>query len=228
VLAGNGSSVLANQVQLSVDTNSNISTLSIGTDATAGAELTLLLKGSYALSAFTLSGHDIKISAGSTNSGTAGNDTLVGTSGNDTLSGGVGNDRLEGRAGSDELSGGDGSDYLLGGLDKDILKGGAGADIFAFSSVWDSTSGSFYHDIVADFSAAQGDKIDLSLIDANPVLSGDQAFQFIAGDFTGDAGLLRYDLAQGLVLADINGDGLTDIEIAITGSPVLTASNFIL
>lgn len=228
VIVGDGSSVLTNQVQLSVDSVSNVSSLFIGTDGSAGADVTIQLKGSYETSAFTLAGRDIKLSAGSTNSGTTGNDTLVGTSGNDSLSGGVGNDRLEGRAGNDELNGGDGNDYLLGGLNKDLLTGGAGADKFAFSSVWDSNSGSFYHDEVLDFNSAQNDKLDLSLIDANPVIASDQAFQFISGDFTGYAGQVRYDATEGLVLADINGDGLTDMEIYITGSPVLNASDFIL
>jgi Ca2+-binding RTX toxin-like protein len=228
VIQGDGSAVLANQVQLAVDNTANLSTLYIGTEGTPGADVTIQLKGSYDVSAFTFSGRDIKLTAGSTNTGTPSNDTIPGTSGNDTLAGGVGNDRLDGRAGDDQLSGDEGNDYLLGGLGKDELTGGSGVDQFAFSSVWDSSPGSFYHDEITDFSTAQGDKIDLSLIDANQVLTGDQAFQFIITDFTGEAGQVRYDVTEGLVLADINGDGLTDIEVYVLGNPALSASSFIL
>lgn len=245
VSVGNGSAILTNQVQLSVDAVNNESTLYIGSDGTAGADVVIKIAGTYTADSFTLSGRNITFSKGSTTSGTSGDETLNGTTGNDDLSGGGGNDKLFGKAGNDGLNGdagndtldgADGNDTLDGGADDDILTGGlgaddmtggSGADRFVYSSVWDSTVGTFYHDIINDFSTADLDKIDLSALDANPVVAGDQAFVFVTS-FGGNAGEVLYDSVENLVLADISGDGLADIEIQMLGSPTLTATSFIL
>lgn len=230
VTAGDGSAVMANEVQLAVDAVNNESTLYIGSDGTPGAEVVIVLQGTYTTGSFGLSGRDISISQGSTNPGTTGNDTINGTAGNDDLSGGDGNDKLLGKDGNDLLDGGTGNDTLTGGRGADTLTGGEGADRFVYAGIWDSTPGNLYHDQVLDFSHAEGDKIDLSAIDANPVLAGNQAFTLITTDFTGSAGEVRYDAGLGLVLADLNGDGLTDIEIAFVGTvpTSLVAADFIL
>jgi hypothetical protein len=48
--------------------------------------------------------------------------------------------------------------------------------------------------VIVDFSGASGDRIDLSMLDANPKLAGNQAFSFIGKTaFTGKTGELRYD-----------------------------------
>ena len=107
--------------------------------------------------------------------GSAGNDSLSGEGGSDRLSGGAGNDALSGGTGDDTLSGGDGSDRLTGGTGADILNGGAGQDAFVFASVADGG------DRVQDFRRAEGDRIDLSAIDADPLTAGDQAFLFADG-----------------------------------------------
>jgi hypothetical protein len=76
-------------------------------------------------------------------------------------------------------------------------------------------------DWIIDFSHAEGDKIDLSAMDANPADGSDQDFSFIsASNFTGTAGELRFEkLPDGVfgkwtsVSADTNGDGAADFEI---------------
>ena len=55
----------------------------------------------------------------------------------------------------DTITGGDGDDTLQGGTSDDTMTGGAGADTFVF----DEDSG---NDTITDFSATDGDKIDLS------------------------------------------------------------------
>ncbi|WP_397450825.1 retention module-containing protein [Pseudomonas sp. NA-150] len=85
-----------------------------------------------------------------------GNDTLLGGAGNDILFGQGGNDNLDGGAGNDTLFGGAGNDILRGGMGDNTLIGGLGADTF----VW--KSGDTGHDVIKDFSAAQGDRIDLT------------------------------------------------------------------
>jgi serralysin len=151
-----------------------------------------------------------------------------------TLSGsaalsGIGNELnnvITGNAGSNLLSGGAGNDILIGGPGKDTLTGGLGADVFKFLATADSVVG-LNRDAVTDFSVAQGDKIDLSLIDANSILAGDQAFVFIGtGAFTHVAGQIHFQSA--VVSGDVNGDGVADFEIQLTGVTTLTSASFIL
>ncbi|RON71829.1 immunoglobulin-like domain-containing protein [Pseudomonas fluorescens] len=84
-----------------------------------------------------------------------GNDTLLGGAGNDILFGSGGNDLLDGGKGNDILLGGTGNDTLIGGQGNDILIGGSGADTF----VW--KSGDTGTDVIKDFNASEGDRIDL-------------------------------------------------------------------
>ncbi|WP_432754845.1 retention module-containing protein [Pseudomonas sp. WMBT8] len=84
-----------------------------------------------------------------------GNDTLLGGSGDDILFGQGGNDYLDGGKGNDILLGGTGNDTLIGGQGNDILIGGTGADTF----VW--RSGDVGNDVIKDFKASEGDRIDL-------------------------------------------------------------------
>ncbi|PYB95808.1 large adhesive protein, partial [Pseudomonas protegens] len=84
-----------------------------------------------------------------------GNDTLLGGAGNDILFGQGGNDTLDGGKGNDILLGGTGKDTLIGGQGNDILIGGSGADTF----VW--KAGDTGNDVIKDFKASEGDRIDL-------------------------------------------------------------------
>ena len=81
--------------------------------------------------------------------------TLNGSLAADLLRGGDGDDILFGFAGHDRLEGGNGSDTLYGGKGNDILIGGAGADSF----VWNA--GDLGNDVIRNFNAAEGDRIDL-------------------------------------------------------------------
>ncbi|WP_281910788.1 retention module-containing protein [Pseudomonas lactis] len=83
------------------------------------------------------------------------NDTLLGGAGDDILFGQGGNDTLDGGKGNDILLGGTGNDTLIGGQGNDILIGGSGADTF----VW--KSGDIGNDVIKDFKASEGDRIDL-------------------------------------------------------------------
>ncbi|XQP59115.1 LapA family giant adhesin [Pseudomonas fluorescens] len=84
-----------------------------------------------------------------------GNDTLLGGAGDDILFGQGGDDLLDGGKGNDILLGGTGNDTLIGGPGNDILIGGSGADTF----VW--KAGDFGNDVIKDFKASEGDRIDL-------------------------------------------------------------------
>ncbi|QJP10839.1 retention module-containing protein [Pseudomonas multiresinivorans] len=67
-----------------------------------------------------------------------------------------GNDILEGGAGNDLMFGQGGNDKLIGGPGDDIMYGGTGADEF----IW--KSGDTGHDVIKDFSIAEGDTLNLA------------------------------------------------------------------
>ena len=154
--------------------------------------------------------------------GQVGNDILKGDADNDTLYGGSGNDSLVGDGGDDTLFGGSGTDTLVGGNDADVLVGGygadsltgnGGADIFRFLSELDRG------DTVTDFRRTEGDKFDVSQIDANKSVAGDQAFAW--GDTTATANGLWYSTSGGntVVYGDTDGDVNTiEFYFTITGT----------
>ena len=85
--------------------------------------------------------------------------------------------------------------------------------------------------MVHDFSRAEGDRIDLRLVDANSTRDYDQAFAFIGNAaFSGTAGELRYRQLSGntYVLGDTNGDGVADFWIRLDGLHSLNAGDFVL
>ena len=118
-------------------------------------------------------------------------------------------------------------------LGSDTLKGGLGADVFKFNTTTESVVG-LLHDALLDFSSFELDKIDLSVIDAQTNVAGNQAFNFIGNNFGGDvvfthhSGELIFDTTTESVLGDVNGDGIADFEIELLGVNVMSASDFVL
>jgi Ca2+-binding RTX toxin-like protein len=149
-----------------------------------------------------------------------------------------GHDEITGGRYGDILSGFSGNDTIAGGGGADTLSGGKGADRFVFKSMSDSRGSNT--DYIQDFSRSQGDKIDLSKIDARTGVAGNQAFTFIGtAEFSGKKGQLRYDSLgsedgsgrisyQSFVQADTNGDGRADFEFTLDKVGVITKSYFIL
>ena len=90
-----------------------------------------------------------------------GGDTLYGNQDDDVLYGNQDNDQLFGGQGRDVLYGGQGDDLLFGNAGADALYGNLGADTFTYASVGDSPWDGVGGDVIADFSSAQGDRIDL-------------------------------------------------------------------
>lgn len=157
--------------------------------------------------------------------GGRGNDTVYGNGGNDTLLGNVGNDTLRGGLGNDSLNGGTGHDILYGETGNDTLTGGGGADVFVFASRMNS-------DKITDFQTSSGDVIDISALDANTSIAGNQAFNFIGGSFLKDAGQLGvyvdYKYGKTYVQGDLNGDGKHDFNIRLDGVHNMTVDDFLL
>ncbi|MHA6731517.1 M10 family metallopeptidase C-terminal domain-containing protein [Devosia sp. A369] len=158
--------------------------------------------------------------------------TINGTKNADRLTGTNGNDTIDGRGGNDTLSGGNGDDIVIGGTGRDTLTGGAGNDVFQFKAVNEMGTRAGYRDVITDFKQG-ADKIDLSAIDANSRVAGNQAFSFVAGDdtiFNKKPGEIAWHTEKGITViqGDINGDGRHDFEIQLTGHIQLTEGDFIL
>ena len=200
-----------------------------------GADLVQLARGvSYILGAnienLKVSPFSGSTAAAATLTGNALNNSMTADINSDTIDGGSGNDRLFGGGGNDTLIGGAGNDSLKGDGGTDIASGGDGADTFVyddgeFGGLRGSTA-----DRIADFSHAEGDRIQLALVDANSALAGDQAFVFIGNAaFSGAAGELRYQQIGGntYVRGDVNGDGAADFWIRLDGLYNLETGDFI-
>jgi Ca2+-binding RTX toxin-like protein len=117
--------------------------------------------------------------------GNDGADTLLGFGGDDILYGDGrslgGNDVLNGGAGHDTLNGGPGGDTMAGGLDADIFVWHSTNEGAALTSAGVDFANL---DVILDFNAAEGDKIDVSTIDAMQGVNGDQDFTFVGEYFT--------------------------------------------
>jgi serralysin len=144
-----------------------------------------------------------------------------GNTGGNVIFGNSGNNVLSGLGGNDTVNGGAGADTLIGGFGKDLNTGGAGLDHIRFNALGESGVTFATRDAINTF--AHGDKIDLSAIDANTRISGNQAFVFSASQsLTGQTGIvIAQQVATNsfLVLADINGDAHADFSLNVYTSP---------
>ena len=162
---------------------------------------------------------EINLGAGTVQTGASRIETLIsienatGSGADDTIIGSSGANRLEGSGGLDQLA------------------GLAGADRFVFAQAEHSPVAPDGIDLITDFSRAEGDRIDVSGIDAKTG-AGNQAFTFIGtGDFTGAKGQLRIEVfpGEGLILTgDVNGDSVADFRIGLLNLTTLVASDLIL
>lgn len=122
------------------------------------------------------------------------------------------------------IIGNDGANVLTGGAGNDRMTGGAGADTFAVTqeSIHSTVAKlKLEIDTVVDLKFADGDRIDLSSVDANINLAGDQSFTFVAA-FDKHAGqaTLTYVAASNVtqLKLDVDGDGKSDYQMNITGN----------
>ena len=149
-----------------------------------------------------------------------------------TIRGNAGANVLSGGGANDQLIGGAGADTLVGGAARDFLTGGTGADVFRFANGDFGGTSTASCDLIYDFNRADGDRIDLSAIDANAGGgTANDAFVFIGNDAFGNvAGQLRIATISSLsvVQGDTNGDGLADFWIRCNGAPALAAADFVL
>ncbi|MEA3015116.1 MAG: serralysin [Sphingomonadales bacterium] len=123
--------------------------------------------------------------------------------------------------------GGSGGDTLIANQAANHLTGNGGADIFKWAASGDAGTGALA-DTILDFLRGT-DKIDLSAIDANPATGADDAFAFIGTTaFHNAAGEVRYDVTGGNahVFADLDGNGVADMEIIVNNVTILAGTDF--
>ncbi|HEV7369815.1 sialate O-acetylesterase [Arenibaculum sp.] len=164
--------------------------------------------------------------------GNAANNRVDGNTGNNVLDGGNGSDQIYGLGGNDLLFGGGATDTLEGGLGVDTLWGGVGNDRFVFRSkeeVGGGTTG-LGSDLIADF--VHGDRIDFSRIDAIDATAADEAFIFMSSAAATGAGQVAFSHDAGanqtILSGHLDGDGVADFELLLTGLLNLVPSNIAL
>lgn len=131
---------------------------------------------------------------------------------------------------ADKLTGLTGNDTLIGGMGKDTLTGGDGSDIFKFDSRSETGITSKLADIITDFSHTQGDRIDLSDMDANAVLKGNQSFTFIGDKIfsKNHPAELRFDAKTHTLYGNTDNDSAAEFAIVLNGVKSLVVDDFIL
>jgi Ca2+-binding RTX toxin-like protein len=185
-------------------------------------------------------GVNVNLSNGQVSGGDAAGDTisgfekLFGSAGGDVLAGSLGANALAGSDGADRLAGFAGNDTLTGGTGADTMTGGDGTDTFSYASFAranESPTGFFVRDVINDFSHAQGDVIDLHLLDASPSNPAIDAFEFLGKGPTIDApGQIEYVFENNTTVVRINTEGSNapEMEIQLQGTIDLVASDFLL
>lgn len=177
-------------------------------------------------------------------------DTIAGNAGANTLNGGAGIDTLT-YAGATagvvaslatslaQNTVGDGVDTisnienLTGSRFNDTLTGGLGADVFGYHAAQESSLAA--PDRILDFRSAQLDRIDLSKIDANVFLPGDQAFTWralplplINPPLALAVGELGYNTIGGNSFVYGRTSASADFKLQLDGVAALSASDFVL
>jgi len=135
---------------------------------------------------------------------------------------------LVGNGAANNLDGGSNADTLDGGAGADTLSGGSGADRFLLAAVAHSGPASG-GDVITDFLGSEGDRIDLSAIDAVAGTAGDQAFSYIGSEaFVAGSAAGKLRLEGEVLYGSTDADAAAEFSIGVAGVTAMTASDFIL
>ena len=165
--------------------------------------------------------------------GGSGSDTLLnfenltGSNYHDKLTGNALANTLTGGAGNDTLTGGAGNDLLIGGTGLDKLYGGTGADKFDFNALSEMGLGAALRDVIGDFKTSEGDKIDLSTLDANVATAANDAFSFIGSSAFSSNATAQVRFAGGILYGSTDADTAAEFEIQLLGVSNLQTADLI-
>ena len=106
-----------------------------------------------------------------------------------------------------------------------MLVGGAGNDIFKYSKSMETGLG-VKRDVISDF--ANGDKIDLSTMDAKLGLTKNDAFTFLSNAPTLASANGSLWFQAGVLYGSTDKDVAAEFEIELTGVTSMTAADFVL
>ncbi|WP_041374889.1 hypothetical protein [Prochlorococcus marinus] len=127
-------------------------------------------------------------------------------------------DNIIGTAWHDIINGKGGDDTIIAGGGRDLLSGGSGSDIFQFISIDDSGYGKNNRDVITDFNAGDGDKVDLSEIGNDLTFIGDD-------DFSG-SNQVRF--LNGKIFVNTTNNKDPELELKLLGVDSLTQDALIL
>jgi len=112
---------------------------------------------------------------------------------------------------------------------RDVVTGGAARGIFDHDHTSDGLPGSANRDMIIDF-AHNSDKIDLTGIDANTAVAGNQAFVWLGDAPLTGAGQVDFITSGGntIVQASTDADSTPEFQIRLTGIVTLSEGDFFL
>ncbi len=139
---------------------------------------------------------------------------------------------LIGNSYANYLAGLVGNDTLTGGAGQDTLLGGMGADVYKFVALTDSGVTMLTRDTINDFTARQGDKLDLSVLDANTLRQGNNAFSslMLVRGFSGELFVpasLVFDQTTQILYGNVDADFLPDLSLQLLGVHTLSLASII-
>jgi Ca2+-binding RTX toxin-like protein len=172
-----------------VGPNSTYRTIAAAVDASAAGDI-ISLEDRYSNERAVLTVQDLTVMGGPTSRNI---ELVLGVGINDVTLDGLANIRVLDNTGSNTITGNDGNNGLWVSGGADVVHGGDGRDrlvvdyrgavtsvVATAGSVTDGGTNSVTFDGIEDLAMEARDTIDLSRIDADTTLAGDQAFNFVA------------------------------------------------
>ena len=135
-------------------------------------------------------------------------------------------ENLTGSEFDDVLIGNAGANVFTGGIGRDILEGNGGNDVFAFRSLAEMGTTSTTWDVISDFTV--GDRIDLSLIDANTAVVGLQDFTAIIASNQAFTAAGQLKLLNGVLYGNTDADTAFEFAIQLDSVTAIALSDFII
>ena len=166
--------------------------------------------------------------------GSSGTDVIKAAHTTNTILGGAGTDQIRGGNLADTIDGGGDGDKIIGFGGADFLTGGSGNDQFRYLFATDSGTGAAA-DRITDF-VSGSDKFDFRLLDSDPGTAGVQIYGLsyigATGFHAAGGAEIRYATAGAdlRVELDLNGDGLADMHILLSGlgGQTLSSGDFLI